>query len=119
ILAPLVDPAAIAERHDAVASLLAEHSRREAIREILKGAFDLERIAQKVRFRRAMPRDLGSLRRTLEILRPLRQAAPPALAALLERVSDFADMRDDLLATLVDEPPAQIADSGGIRPEAR
>ena len=118
ILAPLVDRQAIVARQDAVAALLAEHSRRDLIREILKGAFDLERIAQKVRFRRAMPRDLGSLRRTLEILRPLRQAAPPALAALLERVSDFADMRDDLLATLVDEPPAQIADSGVIRPEA-
>ena len=51
--------------------------RREAIREILKGAFDLERIAQKARFRRATPRDLGSLRRTLEILRPLREQRCP------------------------------------------
>ena len=54
-----------------------EHARRDAMREILRGAFDLERIAQKVRFRRATPRDLASLRRTLEMLRPLRQLAYP------------------------------------------
>ncbi len=118
ILAPLVDRAAIAVRQDGVEALLAEHARRDAIREILKGAFDLERIAQKVRFRRATPRDLGSLRRTLEILRPLRAAALPAFASLLERIADFGDVLDDVRQTLVDEPPAQIGDGGAIRPEA-
>ena len=118
ILAPLVDPAAIAERHDAVAALLGEHSRRGAIREILRGAFDLERISQKVRFRRATPRDLGSLRRTLEILAPLRETAGSALAPLFERVGDFSETRSDLQQTLVDEPPAHLGEGGAIRPEA-
>ena len=118
ILAPLVDAHEIARRQDAVSALVAEHARRETVREILKGAFDLERIAQKVRFRRATPRDLASLRRTLGVLRPLRQAAPPVLAPLVERIADFGAMLDDLNATLVDEPPAQIGDGGAIRPEA-
>jgi DNA mismatch repair protein MutS len=116
ILAPLVDLAAITARQDAVAALLREHTRRATIREILKGAFDLERIAQKARFRRAAPRDLASLRRTLELLRPLRQAASPALGALLSRIGDFSDLLDDLQATLVDEPPASLGESGAIRP---
>ncbi|MBV8529957.1 MAG: hypothetical protein JO104_01450, partial [Candidatus Eremiobacteraeota bacterium] len=118
ILAPLIEVGAIGVRQDAVAALLGQHSRREAIREILKGAFDLERIAQKVRFRRATPRDLTSLRRTLEILRPLRQMALPAFAALLERIGDFGEMLADLQQTLVDDPPAQLGDGGAIRPEA-
>jgi DNA mismatch repair protein MutS len=118
IVAPLVEREAISRRQDAVAGLLAAHSRREAVREILKGAFDLERIAQKVRFRRAAPRDLASLRRTLEVLRPLRQAAPTVLSPLLERVGDFSGMLDDLQATLVDDPPAQIGDGGVIRRES-
>ena len=117
ILAPLVEREAITNRQDAVEALLGEHSRRSEIREILKGAFDLERIAQKARFRRATPRDLGSLRRTLEILRPLRQAASPALSPLLSRIADFAEMLDDLQRTLVDEPPASLGESGAIRPE--
>lgn len=118
ILAPLVDRTAIAARQDGVAALLAGHARRDALRELLKGVFDLERIAQKVRFRRAAPRDLGSLRRTLELLRPLRQATPAELAPRLERVSDFENLLDDLRATLVDDPPVLLGEGGAIRPEA-
>jgi DNA mismatch repair protein MutS len=118
ILAPLVDAERIAGRHDVIEALLEEHSRRNAIREVLRGAFDLERIAQKIRFRRATPRDLASLRRTLETLRPLRQLAFPPLAPLFERIGDFGEMLDDLGRTLVEEPPAQIGEGGAIRPEA-
>lgn len=80
--------------------------------------FDLERIAQKVRFRRATPRDLGSLRRTLELLRPLRQSAPPELSHRLESAGEFEDLLEDLRQTLVDEPPATLAEGGAIRPQA-
>ncbi len=86
ILAPLVDEEAISQRQEIVEALRDEHGRRESVREILKGAFDLERIAQKVRFRRATPRDLASLRRTLELLRPL---------ASSRAASDWAAARPD------------------------
>jgi len=118
ILAPLVDVEQIAARHDVIAALLEEHARRGAIREVLRGAFDLERIAQKIRFRRATPRDLASLRRTLETLWPLRQLAFAPLAPLFERIGDFAAMLEDSRRTLVDEPPAQIGEGGAIRPDA-
>jgi DNA mismatch repair protein MutS len=118
ILAPLVDRDAILARQDAVQTLVDEHARREAVRELLAGCFDLERIAQKARFRRALPRDLASLRRTLDVLRPLPQVVPPALASIVANAGDFADLYDDLQRTLVDEPPAQLVDGGVIRPEA-
>ncbi|HVA33948.1 MAG TPA: hypothetical protein VNG31_07345, partial [Candidatus Baltobacteraceae bacterium] len=118
ILAPLIDRAAILVRQERIGVLVEEHARRQAVREILKGCFDLERIAQKVRFRRAMPRDLASLRRTLEGLQPLRSVTPPALAAMLDEVAEFADLLDDLQRTLVDDPPAQLGDGGVIRPGA-
>jgi len=118
ILAPLVDRAAILARQNAVAALIAEHVRRESMQELLRGCFDLERIAQKVRFKRALPRDLASLRRTLENLRPLRQVTPPALHSYGERIGDFGEMLADLHATLVEDPPAQLTDGGVVRPEA-
>ena len=118
ILAPLVERAAIVARQDAVQTLIDEHARREAVRELLAGCFDLERIAQKVRFRRALPRDLASLRRTLDVLRPLPKVAPPELAAVVAAAGDFAALYDDLVRTLADEPPALLADGGVIRPEA-
>jgi DNA mismatch repair protein MutS len=118
ILAPLVDVEAIFTRQNVIAALLPEHARRDAMREILRGSFDLERIAQKVRFRRAAPRDLASLRRTLEMLRPLRQLAFPEMALLFERIGDFSEMLDDLHRTLAEDPPAQLSDGGAIRPQA-
>jgi DNA mismatch repair protein MutS len=118
ILAPLVERDDIVARQDAVQALLEEHARRDAVRDILNGCFDLERIAQKVRYRRALPRDLASLRRTLDVLRPLRQVTPPAIAGLVDRIGDFEEMFEDLQRTLVDEPPAQLVDGGVIRPQA-
>jgi DNA mismatch repair protein MutS len=119
ILAPLVERGAICARQDAIAALLDGHARRDALRRLLKGAFDLERIAQKVRFRRAAPRDLASLRRTLELIGPLRQTVPAELAYLIERVRDFGDLVDDLNATLADDPPATAGECIALRTDAR
>lgn len=118
ILAPLVDSEAIEKRGDCVSALIDEHVRRESVQELLRGCFDLERIAQKVRFRRALPRDLASLRRTLDVMRPLAQVAPRQVSACIDRVADFSEMLADLQAQIVDEPPAQLLDGGVIRPDS-
>jgi DNA mismatch repair protein MutS len=120
--APLVERAAIEARADCVAAFVQDGSRRSAVHEVLHGCFDLERIAQKVRFRRALPRDLASLRRTLALLDPIvdalrEPALPPLLHALADRFEGFAELRADLAATLTDEPPATLADGGVIRAE--
>lgn len=121
--APLIDAAGINARADCVATFVTDGGRRAAISDVLHACFDLERIAQKIRFRRALPRDLNSLRRTLALLDPLIDAlADPALPALLgglrASLGGFDAMRDDLAASIVDEPPATLADGGVIRPAA-
>jgi DNA mismatch repair protein MutS len=123
LLAPLVAPAAIEARADAVETLVRDGARRLALQDVLHGCFDLERIGQKIRFRRVLPRDLGSLRRTLALLDPIADALreeslPARMRAIAARVGDYDDVRTDLLATLVDEPPATLADGGVIRAEA-
>jgi DNA mismatch repair protein MutS len=121
--APLIDAAAIGARADCVQTFVGDGSRRSAISDVLHACFDLERIAQKIRFRRALPRDLGSLRRTLALFDPLMDAlADPALPELLTTMrtllGGFDDTRADLAALIVDEPPATLADGGVIRPDA-
>jgi len=123
LLAPLVTRDGIAARADSVESLVRDAERRSGLQEVLHKCFDLERIAQKVRFRRALPRDLASLRRTLALLDPIRDGLAssglsPRLRALHEAIGDFGEMIADLQATLVDEPPATLADGGVIRPES-
>jgi len=118
ILAPLVDRPAISARADRVETLAGDYPARAALQELLAGAFDLERIAQKVRFRRVQPRDLGSLRRTLALFAPLRAALPASLGPLSERIGEHAELLGELERTLCDDLPATLADGGVIRPDA-
>jgi DNA mismatch repair protein MutS len=122
VLAPLVSAAAIGARADCVETLVRDASRRLALQDVLHGCFDLERIGQKIRFRRVLPRDLASLRRTLALLDPIADAIrdpllPAGLHAISTRIGDYDTVRDDLNATLVDEPPATLSDGNVIRPE--
>ncbi|MBV8073966.1 MAG: DNA mismatch repair protein MutS [Candidatus Eremiobacteraeota bacterium] len=123
LVAPLVEREAIERRGDAVETLLRDASRRDALAGLLDGCFDLERIAQKIRLRRALPRDLASLVRTLALLDPildtLRESGLPAnLRACANAIGDFTEVALDLGRTLVPEPPATLADGGVIRPDA-
>ncbi len=118
ILAPLVDVRAIGERADRVAAFAAAYPARAAVQGLLAGAYDLERIVQKVRFRRALPRDLGSLRRTLALLEPLRAELPASLASLRVRIGDHAELYALLAGQLCDDLPASLAEGGVIRPDA-
>jgi DNA mismatch repair protein MutS len=121
--APLISADGIGARADCVAMFVTDGGRRAAIADVLHACFDLERIAQKIRFRRALPRDLNSLRRTLGLLDPLIDAIadpalPPLLSGLREVLGGFDDVRADLAAAIVDEPPATLVDGGVIRPDA-
>jgi len=118
LVAPLIERSAIAARADRVAALVSDYPARALLQELLGGAFDLERIAQKVRFRRALPRDLGSLRRTLALLEPLRAALPAALGSYEGRIGDHRALHAELSATLCDDLPATLSDGGVIRPDA-
>src|SRR6266446_3106897 len=62
LLAPLVDPAAINPRLDAVQVLVADGRGRERLREALNGVRDLERLAGRAALGRATPREMGALR---------------------------------------------------------
>ena len=120
LLAPLVVRAQIEDRQDAVAALVEEYPRRAALQEHLERCYDLERLAQRLRMRRVGPRDLAALRRTLSMLDPLRELAEasPALAPTASAIGTFESLRSELEATLVDDPPAHLADGGVIRPMA-
>jgi DNA mismatch repair protein MutS len=123
LLAPLVDRDRIEHRADTVEAFVRDPARRESLATVLDGCFDLERIAQKVRLRRALPRDLASLRRTLAYLDPIRDALaeptlPKNLHACAQAIGNFDELALDLQRSLVEEPPATLADGGVIRPES-
>jgi len=124
LLAPLIEPAAINARLDAVEVLCGDVRGRARLRESLEGVRDLERLASRAAMGRATPRELGSLRDSMLLL-PEVAAALDALtgrerAALLERAADDLDVLADLAAelsrALVERPPAQTTEGDAIRP---
>ncbi|HEX4629120.1 MAG TPA: DNA mismatch repair protein MutS, partial [Gemmatimonadales bacterium] len=123
LLAPLVDPAAINARLDAVAVLTTDPRGRDRLREALEGVRDVERLAGRAALGRATPRDLGALRDSILRLPDARAALDGlearARAALLEEAADHFDLLQDLgeelARALVPRPPAQAADGDAIQ----
>src|SRR5690349_20182734 len=123
LLAPLVDPAGINARLDAVEVLAADARGRARLREALDGVRDLERLASRAALGRATPRELGALRDSILRLPDVRGALDGlenrGRAALLEAAADrfdlLQDLGDELARALVDRPPAQASDGDAIR----
>jgi len=121
---PRRDVDRLARRLDCVAALAGSALAREAIRETLSEAADLERAASKAVHGSADPRDLLRARETLALLPDLRERvagnpgpADSPLTAVLDRVDRAAtvDLRETLDAALVDDPPGTVAEGGIFR----
>jgi DNA mismatch repair protein MutS len=111
LLAPLVDPAAINARLDAVETLLEDGRGRARLREALDGVRDLERLAGRAALGRATPREMGALRDSIQRLPDVAGANPLPISLDL-----LADVGDELGRALVERPPAQLEEGDAIRP---
>ncbi len=133
ILQPLLDVEAINDRQDAVEMIYGDATLRAKLGEHLDEVHDLERIISRVGLGAAGPRDLASLRHSLEQVDPLIDILQEALirhadadlddalpaSNLLSELSENLDphiaLRDLLMRGLVDAPPAALRDCGVIR----
>jgi DNA mismatch repair protein MutS len=119
VLRPLIEPAPIWARQDAVAELLDDPAMRRAVRGHLKEVRDLERLAGKTASGRALPRELKALADSLGRLPALRSAIASASSPFLAQLRETMDVLDDVHAlvtrALSDEPPALLSDGGAIR----
>ncbi len=116
---PLRDHALLRARYQAIDSLLGQR-RFEALREVLRGIGDLERILARVALRSARPRDLSTLRDGLLATPKLKESVAgcdsPLLHELLDRLGEHADSAHHLSAAVLEQPPALLRDGGVIRP---
>lgn len=110
LLAPLVEPAAINARLDAVETLLKDGRGRQRLREALDGVRDLERLAGRAALGRATPRELGALRDSIQRLPDVAGAHTLSLTLDL-----LADIGAELARALVERPPAQLDEGDAIQ----
>ncbi len=115
---PIRDREKLAWRHRSIGGLI-ESRVYGALRELLRGAGDVERIMSRIALASARPRDLSTLRSTLAILPRLRAVidgqAQPELAELAQTLPPFPEIHGLLLDALVDEPPVLARNGGVIR----
>lgn len=124
LCAPSVDIAEIRARHDRVEALAGRVSTRLELQHKLAGIGDVERIVQKVRARRAGPRDTSALRASVvamgglnDVLMSERDDQIRAFAEPISGGGAPAKLAEYLNGALVEDVPPTIADGGVIRPE--
>ncbi len=114
---PLTDPAAIGERHEAVAELAANGPRRERLRELLARMGDPERLLARAVLGALAPREAAALRDALalapELLAELSLCTSPLLAELAGS-DPLAGLAAELARTLEPSPAAGLKDGGVI-----
>ncbi|MFO0663615.1 MAG: DNA mismatch repair protein MutS [Polyangiaceae bacterium] len=120
LLSPLCSVTAIDERLDRVELFVTQPGLRRDVRARLSNVADLERLALKLRYGRALPRDLASLRAALRELGPLSEALG-ACPDLLARAAIFRDLDlckeplELLERALADDPALRLGDGPVLR----
>ncbi len=119
LASPSCEPAEIAARHAAVGHLVADAPLREALRESLRRAPDMDRALSRLALERGGPRDLAALRdglgRAGAIAAMLSDAElPERLRAAATALDGHDALAGTLQGALVAEPPPQLRDGGLI-----
>ncbi len=117
---PLADSRAAAGRQEAVAELMGEagDGAAWALRKMLRGVADVERITARIALANARPRDLSSLRDTLALLPSLAEALAsprsPLVADLAANLAQPSACLDLLTRAVAAEPSVQLRDGNVI-----
>ena len=116
---PLVNPAKIIDRLDAVEQFVKAPVELDELMDGLSGVYDLERLMTRVMYKTATPRDLKALSVTAlalpEIKKILSGFNSKLIKNLNESISTLDAVSNLVENAIVDEPPANIKDGGVIK----
>ena len=116
---PLLDPASIIRRQNAVAELVDRSDVRNGIRSVLDGMLDAERLMARIVYGSANARDLIALRNIIYRLPKLkeymRECTGSLLTSLNGEINTLDDVFDKLSAAIKDDPPTTVREGGMIK----
>jgi DNA mismatch repair protein MutS len=119
ILRPLLSPAKIIERQEAVTSLYDDFPLRTRLRSLLEKMSDLERLIGRISLKAAHPRDLIALKESIALLPELHKTltgmTAPLLTELLRSWDNLNEAYQLIENALVPDPPLSIKEGGVIR----
>lgn len=117
---PLIRRADIEDRLTAVQALTDQPMIRDEIREYLQPIYDMERLASRVAYGSANPRDLIAFKSSLEMLPFIHQlldslGSSPLLGRVKDDLDPLNDLYDLISKAIVDDPPLAQKEGGIIR----
>ncbi len=119
VLYPLVDGKGIDGRLDSVEGLIGGRAVRQEVSGTLRELCDIPRVVGRVASGHASPRDLASLRRSLEFLPAVRDllasSSSEAVREHGESLPDVEDVAGIIREAIVDSPPATFKSGGIVR----
>jgi DNA mismatch repair protein MutS len=120
LLRPCIEIKEIEARLDALQETLQSTIARSEIRKLLSQVLDLERLLAKLTLGTAGPRELLALGRSLALVPRVQEQMSSFEKARLRQVAsgldEIPELRDRILSAIAEEPPANLADGGTIRP---
>ena len=116
---PLLSPAVIGRRLDAVDELYQDTMLRDTVRERLGGIYDMERLMTKIVFGNCTPRDVRTFGAAIAALPALRSCLEGTksrfLREIYQEMDELTDIADRIGRAIVDDPPITLKDGVVIR----
>jgi len=120
LLRPCLQLEEIEARLDAVEAAFQATIARSETRKLLGSILDLERLLAKLTLGTAGPRELVALGRSLALVPKVKEQMAAFGSARLRTIAgnldELPELRDRILNAIAEEPPANLADGGTIRP---
>ncbi len=107
----------IVERLSRVNDLVQQPMKLEALKSLLAGIGDLERISTRVAAGKGNPRDFLRIGEGLQKIPPIVSLLKSldSFQDLVSELDDLGELRDEIQRTIVEDPPASINEGGVIR----
>ncbi len=119
VLYPLVDVGKVEKRLDSVEGFVAGRALREETSGLLRELCDIPRVVGRVASGHASPRDLASLRRSLELLPTVRELLASAESKAVREhagcIPDVDGAAKTIRDAIVENPPATFKHGGVVR----
>lgn len=116
---PLLKPAAIIDRLDAVEELYNDPVMQGELGDALEGVYDLERLMTRVVYKTATPRDVKALAKTAEQMPLIKSLIANCRTALLKglesRIHELKEIAALVDNAITDDPPPLVKDGGVIK----
>jgi len=116
---PLLNPAEIVRRLNAVEEIFGESLLRSELCEALDGIYDLERLMTRIVYGTSNGRELRSLSQTIERLPEIKEKLKFTHAQLLCEINSGIDLLSDISElineAIVEDPPVSVKDGGIVK----